>query len=132
MAEIPPNLDPMPDEPKLGKLESLLVGVFAHRMSIWLWGSVAGLVALFVLARHMVGVVGFKVVLLTTAGYLGYWISRMLERGQRPHQLMNDAAQARAGGDLERAWQLEQLAANLSMRRSWIVSACLIASALGG
>lgn len=120
--------------------------IFGHRMSLWLYASIVGLVLLFFFARHMVGVVGFKVVLLTVAGYLGYWISRALERGQRPHQLLEEAAKLRStldslqphvADDLGAGWgalanQLEARADALSLRRTIIVAACLVASALGG
>lgn len=115
----------------LGKIESAIVGLFAHRMSLWLWASVAGLVALYFLARHMVGVVGFKVVLMTIAGYLGYWISRLLERGQRPHVLY-DRGEQLAGTDPIAADAYFQRADALALRRTLVVAACLVASALGG
>lgn len=114
------------------KLERLLIGLVLHRMSLWLWLSVALAIAIFYFARHMLGVMLFKLALMTMAGYLGYWVARALERGHRPHELQERAQGALEDGSGERAWQLEQLAAQASMRRVLIVAACLVASAMGG
>lgn len=142
MAATPPLLVPVRKT-----LDVLLADFITHRMSLWLWISVAIAAAIFFLARHMLGVALFKLGLITIASYVGYWVSRALE-SQRPTDLLDQAAALRAGPgptpanplgdnppspqDLERAWQLEQLAANVCMRRGWIVAACLIASAMGG
>lgn len=120
-------------------VERVLLALAGHRMSLWLWISVALLVAIFFLARHMIGVVVFKLSLLTIAGYVGYGLSLAVEgclkhgedRARRPHEYRADARQALAAGNAERGWQLEQLAAAMLWRRAMIVSACLLAAALG-
>lgn len=136
MAATPPLLVPVRKT-----LDVVLAEFITHRMSLWLWISVAIAAAIFFLARHMLGVALFKLGLITIASYVGYWISRALE-SQRPTDLLALADQVRndplgtgypdVATACERAWQLEQLAANVCMRRGWIVAACLIAAAMGG
>jgi hypothetical protein len=132
-------------------LERGILMIFAHRMSLWLWLSVALLVAIFFLARHQIGVVVLKLALMTVGGYLGYVLSLALEgalrgddRAMRPHeyraageklraevegQVWADPARAAA---FARAWELDQLAAAMLWRRSMVVSAALLMLALGG
>jgi hypothetical protein len=144
-----------PNTPEPSRLDTILHAFFLHRMSLWLWISVALLVAIFFLARHMIGVALFKLALMTIAMYVGYAGSLAVEgalglrassRRKRPHEYQADAQDFRdcADGvdegmsDMDRAtargraWELDQLAAAMLWRRAMIVSAALIASALGG
>lgn len=122
--------------------------ILTHRMSLWLWISIGLLIAIYFLARHMVGVVIYKIALITIAGYVGYGLSLAIEgamgraAAKRPHEYRADAAIVRGQANgftaasraeaLDRAWQLEQLAAWMLWRRAAIVAAVLVASALGG
>jgi hypothetical protein len=133
------------DQPKLSNLEEAIKGVFIHRNSWWLWLSIALMVGIWYLARHMVSVALFKLALITIATYVGYLASLAMEgalgigkgRRQRPHELMADAAALRAASPSsaranDRAWELDQLAAAMLWRRAMIVCGAMIASALGG
>lgn len=102
------------------------------RMGLWLYASIALLAALYLIAPHMAQVVLFKLCLITVAAWLGYWISRALERGRRPHELKEHAFQHRENGRPERADHLEARAELLLLRRTIIVAAAMIAAALGG
>jgi hypothetical protein len=124
-----------------GVLERAILALVSHRMSLWLWVSVALLVAIFFLARHMIGVALFKLALMTIAMYVGYAGSLAIEgalgfgkRRMRPHEYQAEAAQLRAdhGNADPRAWELDQIAAWMLLRRTIIVAAALLASALGG
>lgn len=144
---------PAPQPVVQGPLERGITLLVAHRMSMWLWVSIALSVAIFFVARHMLSVLLWKVVLLTIAGYIGYTLSLAIEgalalrgdnRRKRPHEIQQEALELRAAAATmpedsaaaaiarERAWQLEQMAVNMLWRRSMIVSAALIASAMGG
>lgn len=79
---------------------------------------------------------------MTAMGYLGYRFSNALERGRRPHELWAQADALRNpppdtsgktavvvvpdAAELERAWQLEQLADSMQKRRTIMVAACVI------
>lgn len=129
-----------PANPTATRIEQALVTLVAHRNSWWLWLSVVLMVAIYFLARHMVGVALFKLALLTIAMYVGYVGSLAMEgaigsaanRRKRPHEYMADADAARAAGDKERGWQLDQFAAAMLWRRAMIVSAAMLAVAMGG
>lgn len=139
------------DQPKLSRFEEAIMGVFIHRNSWWLWLSVALLLGIWYLARHMVSVALFKLALITIATYVGYLASLAMEgalglqgkRRQRPHeyqadaQALRDALVGNASPEMktfayERAWQLDQLAAAMLWRRAMLVSAAMIAISLGG
>lgn len=139
--------------------EAMLAGLVFPRMGLWLYASIALCVLIWFLAPHMVKVGAYKLALITVAAFIGYHISRALEsRGWRPHELIGKAKncqkrsyldqfpkhllteqedRVKAGEvDLDvvvcqRAWELEQLAAAAYQRRAWVVSACMIAAALG-
>lgn len=109
--------------------KSRLVEFARHRMSLWLWITLLLIVAIGFMAPHMLSVLAWKASLLTMAAYLGYWICRAAEASVgRPHELLEEAS---AQKDPARSWQLEQLAAAAYQRRAWVISACLIAAALG-
>lgn len=119
-----------------------------HRMSAWLWISIALLSAVRYFAPHMIGVALYKLTLITIGGYLGYVLSLAVEgalgitnRRRRPHEYRalarehrlaaeSKTAAAKAEG-LARAWELDQQANQMLMRRAIVVAAVLIASALG-
>jgi hypothetical protein len=138
-------------QPQLTKIEQVLLAPFVHRNSWWMWLSVFLLVVIYYKARHMVDVALFKLALITIATYVGYLASLAMEgalgfagkkRRKRPHEYQADALELRAvaatrppaAGEpaLARAWELEQLAAAMLWRRAMIVSAAMIAAAMGG
>lgn len=136
----------MKEEHKNGGLEL----VFVHRMSLWLWLSLALLLAIHRFAPHMVSVVLYKVALITIGGYVGFVLSLALEGAlgfrrapmrYRPHEYQAMARACRAEAQskviaaraelLALAWQYELLALHMLWRRAGVVAAVLIASALG-
>ena len=112
--------------------EKSLLALIGHRMSAWLYLTVALVAAVWFFAPHMLSVLLWKGTLLSIAAYLGYWICRAIEQSSaRPHELQARADSEMSSGDPERAWQLEQLAAASYQRRAWVIAACLIAAAIG-
>lgn len=120
--------------------ERVLVAIATHRMGAWLWVSIALLAVVLYFARHMAGVEAFGLLKLTVAVYVGYIASLAVEgclkhgddRAPRPHEYRQDAGQWFQRNDFEQWWRFEQIAAAMLWRRAMIVSACIIASSLGG
>lgn len=119
------------EKPKGTALERFILGLVAHRMSLWFWLTLAGVVAIWFVAAHQVNVLLWKAVLLTSAAYLGYWIARQLEKGKRPHEIFEEARLVGVEGDADRRFQLESLADSMLKRRTAIICAAMLASALG-
>lgn len=125
------------------------LAIFNHRMGLWLWISIALLVAIFFLSRHAINVTLYKIALITIAGYIGYMLSLAIEgcvkvgpaQRKRPHEMQQEAALLRGRAERlkmpekfeahDRAWQLEQLAVHMLWRRSVVVGAVLLAAAMG-
>lgn len=105
-----------------------LQGLLNPRMVSWLLLTIAlGLFLYFIAGRgSAVGSLAVTAFNMSALGYLGYRASNALERGKRPHEIFADAAASRAEGDNERAWQLEQLANSMLVRRFTLVSACVL------
>lgn len=122
------------------------------RMGAWLVLTLAlGAFLYFVAGRaSAIGSLAVTVFNMSALGYLGYRAANALERGRRPHLLFEEAAQLRAlepdksgmrgvseefrydaerreqEANRERAWQLEQLANAMLVRRVTLVSACVL------
>jgi len=88
------------------------------RMAEWLLISVVLLVAIWFTAPQQLGVSMYKLSLITTAAWVGYWIDRSLFPYARPDKL-----EYVVGG--------APIIAAAQLRRAAIVCACMIASALG-
>lgn len=155
MADIPQDPVAAPVPVQAGPIERAIYAFVAHRMSLWMWISIAIGVAIYFLAQHMIQVALFKLGLITIASYLGYWIARFLERGERPHEFFMQAEMLRVqarelaatttnaderdrakddkvGGFLTDAYNLQRQGEAIMYRRTAIVCASLLASALGG
>lgn len=120
------------------RIGNVLKGIALPRMSVWLYVSIALLGAVWYFASHMLGVILFKAVIITICSFLGDKVARAVEASnRRPHELLAEAEALRVGivkatpADIERAWQLEQLAHGIYYRRALIIGACVIAGALG-
>lgn len=100
------------------------------RMGWWLWITIALVVGVAFLARHMLTVLLWKATLLTLAAFLGDKIARTVERrNARPHELLEQAGQLREAGG---AWEhLERRADAIYLRRAIIIGAAMVAAALG-
>lgn len=97
------------------------------RMGMWLLLTIAlGLFLWFIAGRaSAIGSLAVTMFNMSALGYLGYRAANALERGKRPHELFAEADAVR-GKDGERAWQLEQLANSMLVRRVTLVSACVL------
>ncbi|ATE60149.1 putative holin [Thauera sinica] len=58
------------------------------RMSGWLYVSLLLAVAIVAIAPHQLPVTLYKLSLIATAGWLGYWLDRALFPYARPHDLI--------------------------------------------
>lgn len=89
-----------------------------QRMLVWLAISLALTGIIFVVAPHQLETTVYKLSLITTAAWLGYWIDRSLFPYARPDQLFEHAFNT---NDMNHA----------AMRRAIIIAACVIGAALG-
>ena len=117
------------------QLEQVLAALIFPRMGLWLYISIALCALIWFLAPHMVKVGAYKLALITVAAFIGYHINRALEsRGWRPHNLVKQANMLKeepSEASQRHSWECAQLAAAAYQRRAWVVSACMIAAALG-
>lgn len=110
------------------------------RMCGWLLISVALLCGAFLAGQLIplglpawVQVSLYKLSLVTSAGYVGYWIDRSLFPYGRPHEFIRWCASPGAPGvglSITREQALAFAAAQL--RRALLISAAMIAAAMGG
>lgn len=99
------------------------------RMGWWLWITIALVVGVAFLARHMLTVLLWKATLLTLAAYLGYFVARHAEkRSGRPHELLEQAALM---SDSARRRELEDRADRALGRRALYIVGFAVAAALG-
>lgn len=88
------------------------------RMLSWLAISLALTAAIYLVAPHQLQVTLYKLSLITTAAWLGYWIDRSLFPYARPDKIYDDTFNA---NEMNLA----------SLRRAIIIAACVVAAALG-
>ncbi len=88
------------------------------RMLSWLAISLALTAAIYLVAPHQLQVTLYKLSLITTAAWLGYWIDRSLFPYARPDKIYDDTFNA---NEMNLA----------SLRRALIIAACVVAAALG-
>jgi hypothetical protein len=127
--------------PLYTRLEAALadrLGAFLNpRMGAWLVLTILLGAALWYVGRAAaIGSLAVTAFNMSALGYLGYRAANALERGRRPHALFAEAerqriaaaesCEAERGEWLERAWQLEQLANSMLVRRVTLVSACVL------
>lgn len=86
------------------------------RMLSWLAISLALTAAIYLVAPHQLQVTLYKLSLITTAAWLGYWIDRSLFPYARPDKFEHTSANAMN---------------HAAMRRAIIIAACVIGAALG-
>lgn len=105
-----------------------LAAFFNPRMFAWLMLTIiCGLILYFVVDKG--AAVGSLLVTIFNAsalGFIGYRVSIALEGGVRPHDVWDEAVAAGQQNELERRWQLEQLADSMQKRRTIIVAACIV------
>jgi hypothetical protein len=88
------------------------------RMLSWLFTSLILTGFVYYVAPHQLETTVYKLSLITTAAWLGYWIDRSLFPYARPDHLYESSINVR---DMNQA----------ALRRAIIISACIIGAALG-
>lgn len=113
------------------KIRSFFAEALAGRMSLWLWVTVALVGVAAVLAPLQLMVMLSKLVLVTLAAWLGYWIDRAMFPYARPHEFLDDSKEEKseaAQGVLE----VKGIAFEwCMMRRAVIVVGVMLAVSLG-
>lgn len=83
------------------------------RMSTWVWISIPLLIVVAILSPQKIGLVVYKINLITIAAALGYWLDRNAFPYARPDQVA------------------PEIVPSAMIRRSMIMAACVLAMALG-
>ena len=126
----PPPL--APHTSRMRDIKHFTVGL-RSRMSAWLWITLLLLAAIAVTAPQQLTVSLYKLSLITSAAWVGYWIDRGLFPYARPDafltQPFSPGAACPVGKVLERANELAFAAAQL--RRAIVIAAAMIGVALG-
>lgn len=99
-------------------MSKFIAQLIEQRMLVWLTISLALTGIIFIVAPHQLETTVYKLSLITTAAWLGYWIDRSLFPYARPDKIYDDTFNANE----------MNLAA---MRRAIIIAACVIGAALG-
>lgn len=99
-------------------MSKFIAQLIEQRMLVWLAISLSLTGIIFIVAPHQLETTAYKLSLITTAAWLGYWIDRSLFPYARPDQLFEHAFNT---NDMNLA----------AMRRAIIIAACVIGAALG-
>lgn len=107
-----------------------------HRMALWLFISLALVLLIGISAPQLLPVSIYKLSLITSAAWLGYWIDRSLFPYARPDTYLNipwSVGAPMAPIATARAVQqgLELVFAAAMLRRALIISAAMVGVALG-
>jgi multisubunit Na+/H+ antiporter MnhC subunit len=100
------------------RISAVYAAIINTRMLSWLAISLALTAAIYLVAPHQLQVTLYKLSLITTAAWLGYWIDRSLFPYARPDKIYDDTFNA---NEMNLA----------SLRRAIIIAACVIGAALG-
>lgn len=102
------------------------------RMSGWLYVSVALALAIVLIAPYQLPVTLYKLSLITTSAWLGYWLDRALFPYARPGCFIAWAASPGAAGKVLDLTPHQALAfAAAMLRRALIIAAVVIGVGLG-
>lgn len=113
------------------KLKTGLADLLAGRMSLWLWITVALVAAVAVLAPLQLMVMLSKLVLVTLAAWLGYWIDRAMFPYARPHEFLDDSKEEKAEA-AQGVLEVKGIAFEwCMMRRAVVVVGVMLAVSLG-
>lgn len=104
-------------------IKPLLLRHFQTRMVGWAWVTLFLLIAIGVTAPQQLPVSLYKLSLITSAAWVGYWIDRSLFPYARPDAFLEGPLVVRKG--CYRAFAAAQ------QRRAIIIAACIIGVALG-
>jgi putative holin len=104
------------------------------RMTVWLVVSLLLFGLIFVLAPQELPVAAYKLALITTAAWVGYWIDRELFPYGRPDRFMGEVFRDPSTGEKFRMDMKSTDAtafAAAMLRRALVIAAAMIAVALG-
>lgn len=109
--------------------------VLGHRMALWLWVSILLALLIGVLAPQQLPVSLYKLSLITSAAWVGYWIDRSLFPYSRPDMYLDQpfspgAPYVPVPGGMIRVGHHTVFAAAM-LRRAGIIAAAMIGVALG-
>jgi len=107
-------------------MSKFIAQLIEQRMLVWLAISLALTGIIFVVAPHQLETTVYKLSLITTAAWLGYWIDRSLFPYARPDVIGNAMEDAKIH-TTEAIHEMNHAA----MRRAIIIAACVIGAALG-
>lgn len=98
------------------------------RLILWIIASILLMVCLGLIAPHQLTVLTYKMLLVSAAAVLGYWLDRSLFPYGRPHALIDQSAP----GDCCQCTRTLRVAAAVAMlRRAIVMLAVVIGVALG-
>jgi len=107
-------------------------GVLRARMSFWLYVSLALAVAILFTAPHLLPVTLYKLSLITSGAWLGYWLDRSLFPYARPGCLLGQYASPGGPGVVLSMTKEQAVAfAAAMLRRALIIAAVVIGVGLG-
>lgn len=107
-------------------MSKFIAQLIEQRMLVWLAISLALTGIIFVVAPHQLETTVYKLSLITTAAWLGYWIDRSLFPYARP-DVIGNAMEDTKIHTTEAIHEMNHAA----MRRAIIIAACVIGAALG-
>lgn len=107
-------------------MSKFIAQLIEQRMLVWLAISLALTGIIFVVAPHQLETTVYKLSLITTAAWLGYWIDRSLFPYARP-DVIGNAMEDENIHTTECVHEMNFAA----MRRAIIIAACVIGAALG-
>jgi len=107
-------------------MSKFIAKLIEQRMLVWLAISLALTGIIFFVAPHQLETTVYKLSLITTAAWLGYWIDRSLFPYARPDVIGNAMEDAKIH-TTEAIHEMNHAA----MRRAIIIAACVIGAALG-
>ncbi len=115
----------------LSKIRSSFAEALAGRMSLWLWVTCALVAVVAIVAPLQLMVMLSKLVLVTLAAWLGYWIDRAMFPYARPHEFLDDSKEERAEA-AQGVLEVRSIAFEWRMmRRAVVVVGVMLAVSLG-
>lgn len=105
--------------------------VLVGRMAQWLWATVPAVAVVGFVNVEALGPIVKVLAKVTLGAWIGYWIDRASFRDARPHEPLAAARFLRDNGESERADRLLDIASRYQWRRAWVISACVLALAIG-
>lgn len=115
----------------VSKIRSFFAEALAGRMSLWLWVTLALVAVVAIVAPLQIMVMLSKLVLVTLAAWLGYWIDRAMFPYARPHEFLDDSKEEKAEAT-QGVLEVKGVAFEwCMMRRAVVVVGVMLAVSLG-